>query len=92
VNTWAAYLLGSDLFVKTYRAEPGRTYPDLGCSYQTFTRDDMLELETLGPISRVAPGEWLEHVEQWSLYRDITVTRWDDDELDRVLMRLSISE
>ena len=90
-NTWAAYLLGSDLFLKTYRAEPGRTYPDLGCSYQTFTRDDMLELETLGPISRVAPGEWLEHAEHWSLYRNITVPGWNDDELDRLLVRLSIS-
>ncbi len=85
-NTWAAYLLGSDLFVKKYRAAPGREYPDMGCSYQTFTRDDMLELETLGPITRVASGEWLEHEEEWSLSRDITVKRWDDDELDRILL------
>lgn len=86
VNTWAGYLLGSDLFVKTYRASPGRVYPDLGCSYQTFTRDDMLEMETLGPITRVAPGEWLEHVEHWSFHRNILVPEWDDTELDRIFL------
>jgi|SRR5581483_7831895 len=85
-NTWAAYLLGSDLFVKKYRATPGLSYPDMGCSYQTFTRDDMLEMETLGPITRVNPGEWLEHREQWFLYGNISVQEWDENELDRILL------
>lgn len=85
-KTWAAYLLGSDLFVKKYRATAGLRYPDMGCSYQTFTRDDMLEMETLGPITRVAPGEWLEHSEEWSLHGGISVQRWDDEELERILL------
>jgi hypothetical protein len=46
----------------------------------------MLELETLGPISKVEPGEWLEHVENWSLRRDTDVSAWTDDELDRVVL------
>jgi hypothetical protein len=88
VNTWAAYLLGSDLFVKRYSAAAGLEYPDMGCSYQTFTRDDMLEMETLGPITRVAPGEWLEHKEQWFLHGDISVQEWDESGLDRILLSI----
>ena len=87
-NTWAAYLLGSDLFVKKCQAAPGLSYPDMGSSYQTFTRDDMLEMETLGPITCVAPGEWLEHKEQWFLYRNISIHKWDENELDRILLPL----
>jgi len=85
-NTWAAYLLGSDLFIKKYQAAAGLSYPDMGCSYQTFTRDDMLEMETVGPVTRVASGEWLEHREQWFLYGNISIHRWDDDGLDRILL------
>jgi hypothetical protein len=86
VNTWAAYLLGSDLFIKRYRATAGVPYPDLGCSYQTFTRHDMLELETLGPVTKVEPGGWLEHLEQWSLERQVIVPQWNDEELERILL------
>jgi hypothetical protein len=51
-----------------------------------FTRDDMLEMETLGPITRVAAGEWLEHIELWSLHRNISIRRWDEEELDGVFL------
>lgn len=86
VNTWAAYFLGSEMFLKQCKADAAKPYPDLGCSYETFTNADMLELETLGPISKVEPGEWLEHVENWSLRRDTDVSAWTDNELDRVVL------
>ncbi len=84
-NTWGAYLLGSDLFVKHYQAEPGKTYPDMGCSYETFANADTLEIETLGPISTVAPGAWLEHVEHWFLYPDVAISGWTDQAIDHAL-------
>jgi hypothetical protein len=62
-KTWGAYLLGSDLFIKKVNGVAGKAYPDMGCSYETFTRHDMLEIETLGPLTKVAPGAVLEHVE-----------------------------
>ena len=55
-NTWAAYLLGTDLFIKQATADADAEYPDFGCSFETFTNNEMLELETLGPLSQVAPG------------------------------------
>jgi len=87
-KTWGAYLLGSDLFVKRCDADASRPYPDFGCSFETFTRDDMLELETLGPITKLAPGASLEHIERWTLHRDILLKDFTDEELDQVLAPL----
>lgn len=87
-NTWGAYLLGSDLFIKKYKAAPGAKHPDFGCSYETFTNAEFLELETVGPLTRVEPGKSVDHVENWSLHRNVKFASWTDAELDRVLLPL----
>ena len=87
-NTWGAYLLGNELFVKKSKADPSRTYTDMGCSYETFTNAEFLELETLGPLTSVGPGATVEHVETWSLHRGIRISAWTDEELDRVIAPL----
>ena len=66
---WAAYLLGGEVFVKRYPYDPGATYTDLGCNTETYTDPDMLEIETLGPLTRLEPGAHLDHVESWLLAR-----------------------
>jgi len=87
-NTWGAYLLGSDLFIKRAQADPSKPYPDFGCSFETFTNADMLELETLAPLAKVAPGATAEHVERWSLHKNVRIPAWTDAELDKVLLPL----
>ncbi|MFN7921394.1 MAG: hypothetical protein U0Q16_14930 [Bryobacteraceae bacterium] len=87
-RTWGAYLLNGELFVKRYDAERGKPYPDFGASYETFANGTTLELETLGPLTRLAPGERLEHVERWSLHRGVAVHEWSDAELDRTVAAL----
>lgn len=87
-DTFGAYLLGADLFLKQYAADPARIHPDFGCSFEVFTNADMLELETLGPMTKVAAGGVLEHIERWSLERNTRITAWTDAELDRVLLPL----
>jgi hypothetical protein len=81
-HTWAAYLLGSELFVKEMKADPARTYTDFGCSFETFTNNEMLEMETLGPLQKVEPGAAAEHVEHWSLHKNVHVAEWTDAALD----------
>jgi len=85
-HTWGAYLLHGELFVKRCEAagDP-RQYADFGCSFEMFTNADFLELETLGPLETLAPGESVTHVERWSAFRGVHVERWDDAELDAVL-------
>ncbi len=88
-KTRAAYLLGSDLFVKRYDAvAPPEGYPDMGSTFETFTNNMVLELETLGPLETVKTGETIEHIEVWSLHSDIAISEWTDQELDRVLAPL----
>ena len=87
-KTWGAYYLNNELFIKRYDADPTKTYPDFGCSYETFTNADMLEMETLGPLQKVVPGQWIEHVERWSLHKNVKIGSWTDQELDRVLLPL----
>jgi len=88
-RTWGAYLLNGELFVKQYQAEGDpTTYPDYGCSFETFTNADILELESLGPLTTLAPGQSVSHTERWSAHRDVHLTTWDDAELDRVLLPL----
>jgi hypothetical protein len=85
-HSWGAYLLGSDLFVKQTTADPTRTYPDFGCSVESFVNDVMLEIETLGPMQKVDPGASAEHIERWSLHKDVHVATMTDEALDAVLV------
>jgi hypothetical protein len=88
-DVWGAYLLHGDLFLKQAHAEAAaQEYPDFGCNFETFTNGDFLELETLGPIRKVAPGESTSHTEHWSLHKSVQISKWDDAELDRVLLPL----
>jgi hypothetical protein len=88
VDTWAAYLLNGEAFVKRAKADPVKTYPDFGCSFETFTNNEFLEIETLGPMTKVQPEHTVEQVEQWALYKDVRPTTITDDELTRVLVPL----
>ena len=87
-HTWAAYLLNGELFLKQVHADPTRTYTDFGCSLETFTNDEFLELETLGPLTKVGPDQSVVHVERWSLHKDPGIHEFTDSELDRLLQPL----
>ena len=76
---WAAYARAGRLFLKTFRHDPAATYPDRGCSVEVFTNKDMLELETLGPLATLSPGETVEHIEHWWLFGDVPIPRSDAD-------------
>jgi hypothetical protein len=68
-NGWVAYARQGDLFVKRFTPVPGAHYPDLGSSVEVFTNDYMLEVESLSPITELAPGASVEHVEDWFLFK-----------------------
>jgi hypothetical protein len=64
---WAAYARDGQIFFKRFGFDPAAAYPDFGCNTECYTRGDMLEVESLGPLSIVQPGSSVEHLEQWSL-------------------------
>jgi hypothetical protein len=76
---WAAYRLGTTLFVKRFGHEEGARYPDLGCNNEVFTAGSFIEVESLSKLTELEPGESIEHVERWSLFRDFTAGDADED-------------
>ena len=62
---WLAYRYGGVTFTKRWTPQPERPHVDFGCNAEVYTNDRHLELETLGPLVRLAPGETVEHVEEW---------------------------
>jgi len=87
-DTWAAYLLNGEAFLKRTQADPSKTYPDFGCSFETFTNNEFLEIETLGPMTKVPPGKTVEHVEHWSLHRNVKLSEFTDAAIDQALLPL----
>ena len=84
---WAGYLRAGTLFVKHVDWKDGATYPDGGVNVETYTAGPFLELETLGPMTRLEPGASLSHEERWSLFKDVKDAA-ADDELARTLAPL----
>jgi hypothetical protein len=58
-------------FVKYAPKQPGAQYPDSNCIFETFVCDFMNELESLGPLVKLAPGGQTFHVEHWGLFADL---------------------
>ncbi|MGJ5815816.1 hypothetical protein [Paludibaculum fermentans] len=87
-DTWAVYVLNGEAFVKRVKADPTKTYPDFGCSFETFTNDEFLEVETVGPLTKLQPGQTVEHVESWSLHKNVRLNAKTDAALDQVILPL----
>jgi hypothetical protein len=66
---WAAYALNGEVFLKRYGYDPDAIYADMGCNTETYTDPGILEVETLGPLTRLEPGATVEHRERWLLAR-----------------------
>lgn len=65
---WIAYRQDDLLFVKETRYLKEKNYLDRGASHQIFCNPDVIELETLGPLTDLAPGEAVGHQEIWRVY------------------------
>lgn len=75
---WAAYALGDLLFVKRFPYDDSRRYADYGCNFETYTKGSFMEVETLGALTEVQPGESAKHTERWYLWRDVDLGSSDD--------------
>lgn len=64
---WVGYVRGDTMLVRHFRPAVGRAHPDFGCNVETFVGDSFVELEVLGPLARLSPGESAVHSEVWEL-------------------------
>jgi hypothetical protein len=79
---WVGYLNGGTLFVKHIGYQEGKTYPDQGVNFETFTNEEMLEIESMGPMIKLAPGAAVEHKETWELFKDVEAFK-DEEGIDK---------
>jgi len=84
---WVAYVNAGQCFIKHFTLDETATYPDLNSNVETFTNKVMLEVETLGPLTRLDTGEIVEHVETWQL-ADGVATPTNDAEVDDLILPL----
>jgi hypothetical protein len=89
---WGAYFRQGHLFVKKAEVHKGSKYPDFGCNFEVYTDQFSLELETLGPLQTLEPGQTVEHTEEWWLFRDIPAGEdeaWVDNEILKAVERIN---
>src|SRR5262249_50034719 len=76
---WVGYLNAGTLFVKRVVFDEGKTYPDGGANIETFSDAEVLEIESLGPLTRLEPGAKVESVEEWELFADVPAVAREAD-------------
>jgi hypothetical protein len=81
-------VLFRSLFVKQYEHIDDIEYPDYSASsFETYTNNFMLEMETLSPLVLLGPDETFEHIEIWSLYDNVKVPA-NEKEIDEKIVPL----
>jgi hypothetical protein len=84
---WVAYWNQGTVFVKRFTHHDSKTYPDRGTSYQTFSNEDMLEMETVGALRTLLPGQSTELFETWELFGHVPAVK-TEDEIDQHILPL----
>ncbi|MEM3711080.1 MAG: hypothetical protein QW453_03420 [Thermoprotei archaeon] len=75
---WIAYWVQGYAFIKKFIEEKAQ-YPDYGSTVEVYTNDKFLELETVGPLKRIHPGDSNIHVEIWKVMKigDLEISEED---------------
>jgi len=60
------------LFLERFRHDPGE-YPDSGATIEVYSNHEFLELEHLGPLTTIKPGEEIVLPEDWWLFIGVSV-------------------
>ncbi|HTX80183.1 MAG TPA: hypothetical protein VMC62_10960 [Longilinea sp.] len=67
VAAWVGYWNQGVFWRKCFDLHPDGDYPDGGCNTEVYCNDRFLELESLGRLVSLAPGQAIEHVETWEM-------------------------
>ena len=76
---WLAYVLEGAVFIKRFSLQENAPYPDLGCNAEIYCNDRFIELESLGPLVRLEPGQSIRHEEEWELYPSLEAAPIPDE-------------
>lgn len=84
---WGAVFNKGQLFIKFYSPVVDGLYPDNGCSYESYTNGEMLEVETLGEFVILSPEDSVTHIEEWELYEEKEVPTNDEKEIKALMSK-----
>ena len=80
---WGAYLNNGQLFIKRFRFDPLGEYPDFSVNYETYTNQYIMEIESLGTVENLKPGDYTEYDEYWQIKEcSETFDRKDENSID----------
>jgi len=82
---WAAYLNNRTLFIKYSEYSAQIRYPDFGSNFEFFTNNYFLEIETLGALSILQPGDQVSHIEYWALFEGIKTVISEEGVVQNIL-------
>ena len=63
----AGYLVDGLLVVLRFDPARAATHADLGCNLEVYCDDRTIELESLGPLATLGPGQSVIHDERWEI-------------------------
>lgn len=67
---WMGYLFNGYFFQKSFAPATGSCFPDLGSNVEVYANNQYVELESLSPMLRLAPGMTGEHKEVWKILNE----------------------
>ena len=84
---WGVHLTDTQAFVIQITPTPDSpaNLADMGSNFETFTKAAFQELETLGPLTTLEPGQSAVHTEHWFLAKTGAIAD-ADDALDAALL------
>jgi hypothetical protein len=65
---WTVYWLDGILFRKMSAVSAELRHPDFDCNAEIYCGEHFIEIESLAPLTRLAPGESVTFLETWDLY------------------------
>jgi hypothetical protein len=82
---WAGYYNKGVFFRKAFDLHHNLSYPDFGCNAEMYCNHKFIELESLGALQTLNPGESVTLTETWELYTDLTKVPGLNDEMRAAL-------
>lgn len=64
---WCGYLLDNQLLRKEFEFDANAEYEDYGCNFESYTNENFLEIEALGPVVTIAGEESTVLAEKWDV-------------------------
>lgn len=92
LREWAAYCNHDCLFIKRYKNNPAGNYFDYGTSFETYTNNHILEMETIGEITNITPGSTIFHSEEWELIGEVKRPEQNDEITIDTLVKMYIEK